>query len=664
MTLDKNLKALKPLQPEIVKLIEATPISEKVCLFKGHFDDVNIAYEEIALHRINDPGGEALETFEQGVPEDQRTEQSLIFMYGLGLGYLLRRSYVSSQSTLIIYEPYPEVLRQTLELVDLSEEIASKRVWFVTSPDQLLNALSRWYIVGDPFNFLALPSYREKEPEILLEVLDELNISMSLCITTQSTDISQQAIFTQNALNNLGTILRYPDAGSLKNTCPQKHGVVVSAGPSLDQPGVLDTLKAQRDKLIICAVGQAAKALDKAGITPDFVCMLESKDITLQLKDVSFTPDVNLLVLPQANPKILALPTRRKFVAYTSNQPFIRWVSHATGQDMEPYDHDGTVSLTALQHLIKLGCNPIFLVGQDLACPDGKMYAQNSVYANCRFILGKGGQKVVQWDNKDDFFGVDGFMDSEADWHKFQFKFGGPVTRAKDWYGNTILSQRTYDVFRRCFERVPDQYPDLTLVNCSVGGSFIKGFEHLPFDEALTKYPPADPQAAASLEAYIQTHYQELSADHDIFQKVQAQFAQDKDMLMSLKKLLPECIEEMTRVIRELSQKRVLTHSLEARVRKLDQKNAETLTRLRQQVLINDYIQHALLRYTQKNKRRTEQPAGAVDWQKVMSALEDTLFLYEAALDGTHSLLDAIVTAEHVLESRPASAETARVATS
>jgi hypothetical protein len=53
-----------------------------------------------------------------------------------------------------------------------------------------------------------------------------------------------------------------------------------------------------------------------------------------------------------------------------------------------------------------------------------------------------------------------------------------------------------------------------------------------------------------------------------------------------------------------------------------------------------------------------------VDWQKVMSALEDTLFLYEAALDGTHSLLDAIVTAEHVLESRPASAETARVATS
>src|SRR5690606_1439549 len=135
--LEKNLEALEKMYPKLAEELREIEVSDKVELFLGEDDQINMAWQDIALHSIDDPIGEAKAVCEAGVDTAFRDRESVIFIYGLGLGYLLRRAYVSSTSMIIVFEPHMDVLKRTLEVVDFSEEFNSKRVLIVADINKI-----------------------------------------------------------------------------------------------------------------------------------------------------------------------------------------------------------------------------------------------------------------------------------------------------------------------------------------------------------------------------------------------------------------------------------------------------------------------------------------------------------------------------------------------
>lgn len=80
--------------------------------------------------------------------------------------------------------------------------------------------------------------------------------------------------------------------------------VVVGSGPSLEHD--LPWLAANRDKFIVICAHSAGKVLKRAGITPDFYCMLDTELEGDLLAKLDMDADVPMLAYYKANPEILA----------------------------------------------------------------------------------------------------------------------------------------------------------------------------------------------------------------------------------------------------------------------------------------------------------------------------------------------------------------------
>jgi hypothetical protein len=644
--LEKNLEALRKTHPELAKKLESVEVGSNVTLFLGPNEDVNIARDDIALHNMEDPLGEALTVFETEVPEAARTYQGHMFIFGMGLGYLLRRTFINTEGHIFVFEPYLDVLRRTLEAVDFSQELSSKRLTIITDLTRVSPILGSYYLMGDTFVTFALPAYRAKEPELFLGILDEIKAAMHMNIMGQNTMLLMNEEFTRSSLENLPVFLQYPETTFLHDRFKGKPGVVVSAGPSLDRPGVLEALKANREHLIISSVGQALKALDNAGIQPDFVNVLEIKDVSQQLSGVSCLEDLNLVMLPQANPKIFALPTKRKMISHTGRDPLTTWLTRALGQSLFGYNHQGTVSITALIHLMKMGCSPIFLLGQDLAYPEGKLYAQNSVYKGYRFHMDENGNyQGIEMENIQDFYGVNGFYKDEADWRNRAVKFGSRLVETKGWDGEKIYTHTSYEAYRKAFEYISTRNTEFKLVNCSEGGAFITGFEHLPFAEALEKYEVKQYQGHAEFEAYLDEHYHQEEVGGESYRKVHSQFQDDRVDLEYLKTLAADGREKINQALEELDKKGVLTHSLESRIKKLTFIDKEMAHLTQTNALINCYIKREMMQFSRTYGRKliqsdTDPEAG--NTEDLRENLEETLKLYETVEKGVDGLIDTL----------------------
>jgi len=644
--LEKNLAALAKNQPKLVETIRETVITDKTVLFMGPNDDINIAYEDCALHRMADPLVEATETFEANVPEDARGHQSVIFIYGLGLGYLARRAMVSSEATVIVFEPYLEVLRQTLSVVDLTQDIESNRLYFVTQLSDLFGVVGRFYLAGDNVKMMALPQYHAKDPQGYLDFLTEMRHAMGTNLVGQNTAILMTEAFTNSALKNLGRILQYPDAQIVHGSCKDMPAVIVSAGPSLDNPGVMEALKANRDNLIISCVGQAAKALDRAGIVPDLVSLLEIKEITQQLDGVSYLDEVNMVMLPQTNQAMFDFQTKRKLIAYSNKDPLTYWLAMTLEQRLFGYAHQGTVSITALIYAMLLGCNPIFLVGQDLAYAKGKLYADNSVYEKFRMVTDAEGNQKLEMDNLKSFYGKDGFFNDDSEWERRQKSILAQMIDIEGWDGEPLKTSTGYDAFRKAFEHIAHMHPDYTLVNCSEGGAKIAGIEHLPFVEALQKYEGSKFQPRPVLEAALQHSYQEFEPGSEPYQKVYARYLQDKDDLVYLKDTAQRALDETAKALDEISTKKTVSHSLQSRLKKLDMLD-ETLKDLcRLNPMINAYIKRDMLGYyrdyDRKLQRNVDESQLIGDVVALQENLENGQILYNAMLKGAQSLSEVL----------------------
>ena len=377
---------------------------------------------------------------------------------GFGLGYevmywLQIKSKEHQTQGVIIIEKDIELFQCALNVTDITQLIENPNIhFFIGVPlDNLYTTLREHFKVeiqqmlmcGAMHPLFMYPSmkigkdYYIKAMQILYESLYHSLQNFGNCP-------EDSLIGLENMLDNVSEIVNNPGINLLYDKFKDKPAIVVATGPSLKKN--VDLLKGLEDKALIISVDASFKYLMEKGIKPHMVTSLEREHEVQQFFD-NFDPeeveDVYMTACPVLFNHVYKSYTGPQIIVYRNFDHF-KWLEIERGI----LDIKLSSSNMAFKIADALGCNPIILIGQDLAYgEDGETHVTPVPFS----AEGEG------------LFAVKGNVTDV-------------VQTNSGWY-----------TFLRAYETDVAQYKGTT-INATEGGAYIPGTRISTFQEAIDKY--------------------------------------------------------------------------------------------------------------------------------------------------------------------------------
>lgn len=486
--LNANLEQISRYNPELsIEIANFDTLKNNISLCETKSKEPNLLYGLEPIHSTNGAETEAKKIF-KSTKDDPNT---IHLIYGLGLGYLFKEFCENSRGKIILFEPDIEMLRLTLDVVDFSKELAQKNVFIVSNFETLEIVFYNTYAYGGKTKMHFLNFHKLKYPNRIQAVKDEITRLHSIISSNTNFQKQNNYLFLNNTIDALEKKVQIPPLSVLKNKFENIPAIIVSAGPSLGKN--IEILKKYQDKAIIFCVGTAYKTLMKSGIKPDFLNVIEMYDCSTQIENQS-TEDVNFISEAYTNKKFHEFQYKSKFLTLSKENIANIWFSKLIKENIDIYETKGTVSYNALNSAKILGCNPIILLGQDLAYTDGKCYAENSAYSSLRCQMNPTTNKPeIVVDNFEDYrrsvFGDEHSYDEEKQKNYVEHKLtelNESLAFVKGQNGNILPTEQGYALFIEYFKDFAKRNNEsTTLINASIDGAYIDGYEHLPLEVAI-----------------------------------------------------------------------------------------------------------------------------------------------------------------------------------
>lgn len=251
-----------------------------------------------------------------------------------------------------------------------------------------------------------------------------------------------------NMLKNLNEIINYPGINMLKDSCKDIPAIVVSTGPSLDKNKHL--LKGLENKAVIIAADASLKPLLNIGFKPHIVATLEREmDVVKLFEGIGpeQIEDCYLAGCPVIFPEVYKAYPGKHIVVYRNFDHF-KWLGIDKGI-LDIKLSAGNMAFNVAEHL---GCNPIILIGQDLALAGGKTNADGAVLGTEQ----------------------DSYLKEPR--YKVKANDGGEIETTRSL--KSFLDAYTIDVANYKGQ----------VINATEGGAYINGTEVMTFAEAIEKY--------------------------------------------------------------------------------------------------------------------------------------------------------------------------------
>jgi hypothetical protein len=437
-TFSRNMQVVLTRFPALVDVISNADTSEFMVRPARKAGCTLINQQGITLHSRFDPIQEAEDLVHaRGVDGGDNW-----LVFGFGLGYHLQAALQSVESggSLTVVELCPEVITAALEQVDLTELMSSPnfQLWLPggnPSLEQRIADISEDVrVLIHPASLALWRKQRLPLSDILDRLeLDRMNERYSGAAYQEAVERNQEIL---DACNDVESYFGMIDH------CPI---MVVGAGPSLDEAKPL--IKKYRTSLFLVAVNAAFIPLRNAGISPDAVVCVESRDAAAASFDGLGEDYVPLICVLGTNPEVVENWNGPRLKAYTSSTPT---------------PHTGTVAGCALDVALRLGGNPIILTGMDLALSDG-WYA-GGVLKSTAEAAGKMSARALIEDDK-----------TMAD-----------ACTVAGVDGNPVPSTRAFKSFIHALESMIGSarlaHPDLQIIDLKSHGALIKGTEPTPPD--------------------------------------------------------------------------------------------------------------------------------------------------------------------------------------
>lgn len=409
----------------------------------------------IALYDNNDPASHV-----RSYLEGLRIKYApfAVFM-GFGLGYHIDeyiRSFSKKLETreIIVFESDMALFRLALETRDLRGVLASPNIHFFVGnePEESyarlycnlfrrdVTALRSAKILAIPASIMINKEYYSRAVKIVKKALCQVMDSLG-------NDCYDGLIAVKNMFINIEHILLNPGIMNLFGRFSGMPAVLVAAGPSLNKN--LHHLKGIRDRALVMCCDSSFVPLMRNGIRPHLVASLERTPGTeLYYGGVDDFSDVYLVAVPVVMPETIEAFKGRKFIAYRKYSQF-DWLGNEKGEIVCGM----SIANFVFNVLVKLGCDPIILIGQDLA-------------------YGEEGDTHV----RDNVFGP---LDETIS--------ALPVVELEGNNGKMVRSEHSWELMKLYYEADIANYPG-TCINATEGGARIRGAEVTTFLEAIARH--------------------------------------------------------------------------------------------------------------------------------------------------------------------------------
>ncbi|MCC6422226.1 MAG: motility associated factor glycosyltransferase family protein [Phycisphaerales bacterium] len=376
----RNLAALWATDPDLARQVEAIEESYTVEPSKSGEPTVAVTGVEgrkIHLHSRYQPLDEA----KRLIGPMDASGCMAFHVHGFGLGYHVEQLFekISTEGIIAVLEPDIRLLRTAFEHRDLSQLIASKRIYFFTEPNktQLLVKLTSWaamFTMG--FEKVEHAPSIQARPDFYAQMQGWIDDFLAYCRTNMNTLVLNGKRTAENLARNIGWYAATPGLGRLAGRYRGMPAVIVSAGPSLRKNKHL--LKGLEDNAVIIAVQTTLQPLLEMGIEPHFVTSLDYHEIcTRFFEKLPATLRTELVAEPKAARAIFNMMPgpitllgsdycERLLCEHQLNRP--RLNAGATVAHLGYY---------LAEHL---QCDPIVFVGQDLGFSDGLCYTPGTSY--------------------------------------------------------------------------------------------------------------------------------------------------------------------------------------------------------------------------------------------------------------------------------------------
>ena len=423
---DKNISCLRVINPTLAEKIKHyLPNKIDFKIVEGRTKTISISGFQISSR--HDPVKEAV------VQASAMPAHELIYLYGLGLGYLpeevLKRKSIKVLNIKIM----------NLAIFSLILFLRDQRVWL---NDRRVSLSLACQDIDAKAPYFAFPPELNLADDQTLRIRNILETDISYKFTKNQFRPNDQSL-NNRIKDNYELLKKDKDVDALKGQAKGKEAVVVGAGPSLiaNLPK-LQLLLSKKERIIVICVATATKVLIAAGIHPDFVVIID-KDTPLNhplLCDFSKMKNSNLIYFPLVIPEVLKAWQGARFLAYSSGAIFdevkLKFPSGSLFSG-------GSVIHVATDLAVKLGCRKIIFFGADFAYPDNRTHA---------------GHESGKLTNYDDVTPPQ------------------QATRSvKNWHGKDIKTLASFIGYLVELERYIKSHPEIEFQNSSKSGAYIFG---------------------------------------------------------------------------------------------------------------------------------------------------------------------------------------------
>lgn len=274
---------------------------------------------------------------------------------------------------------------------------------------------------------------------------------------------------------NLPDVASRPSIEALRTTFRGKPCVIVSPGPSLDKN--IHLLPAIRDRVVLMTSSHALSALTRAGVCPDVCVALDPQDMGYHFKDAP-VERITLILCATVSTDLYALPAKN-IVTFAGNNALEDWIYECLGENVR-LPSGGSVACSELALATEWGCDPIIVMGQDLAFSNDRYYSS---------LSDDGGLKVaVTGDGTR--YSMTNLSDGLTKIVERQHRAGAvdELRTVRGYFGGTVKTSTAFEVYRRWMtDFVNADRSGVHFLNCTEGGAYIDGMEHLPLAMAIER---------------------------------------------------------------------------------------------------------------------------------------------------------------------------------
>lgn len=434
-------------------------------------NDYVLLKDDLPADDLQNPREAVKQMLKNNIKNEMRANDTII-TFGIGLGYLLDEVFNSYPSKIFVYEPDLNLLHFVLNNVDISEHLASGRVFITNDLSELVSRLEKTFLTKDRVEIAYLKNYAVVKNKELLLLTQKVFDTCKSKMVDINTITKFSKVWLSNTLDNISAINSDTKGYLLSDLAGKYSGqtaLIAGAGPSLSDN--IENIQHNRDKFVIFAVNKTVKFLLQNGITPDFVVCLDARNMEKTLGGLeSHFERVNAIVDIRTDKNILNKGFNKIFFNFSETDFFIKKLAKYNNF-MKFYESGGSASTMALASAVKMGFSKIILAGIDLAFND------NIIYSN-----GETMQRVSQTEIIVD-------------------KVKKNLVQVKSVNGGLVYTREDYEAFIHHFEELIKELKYTEIYNISSFGALISGVKNVSFD-SLNLVPQTGIQPTAFVEPF------------------------------------------------------------------------------------------------------------------------------------------------------------------